>query len=293
MDFYARLHQLLCQDTTNRGLPSATPAPDFSTLTDTLLSAERTVILTGFSVDCKTFYCGETDGPGGAAALARALSAIGSSVTIVTDQVSFPQVHAAINCLVPEASVVCLPPDNTFAFGSALLKEIQPTHFISIERPGKGLDGHFHSMRGAVIDHMVTDSDFLLALSKELGAVTISIGDGGNELGMGTFTQEIVQNVPHGAKIASVESADIALVAGISNWWGWGIAGLLSAATGRWLLPSSAEEKRLLSAVIASGGVDGCTHHATLSVDGQPLSDYLLILSCIEDALERTALVQA
>lgn len=288
MKFYAQLHTLLCHDSTGRGLAQAAPVPDFGALTDTLLSAKRAVILTGFPVNCGGIFRGETDGPGGAANLARALAAIDCRVTLLTDTVSLPMVRAAANCLAPGAKVVCLPPEGTEVFAESLLEQLRPTHFFTIERPGKGADGHFHNMHGGVIDSMVTDTDFLLPLARCLGAVTVAIGDGGNELGMGALSPLIKAHVAHGAALAAVESADFTLVSGVSNWWGWGVEALLSAATSRRLLPSPAEEFHLLSAVVAAGGVDGCTHKSALSVDAQSLSAHQHLLCRIGDALNES-----
>lgn len=287
MNFYTHLRALLCRDATGRGLAQAAPAPDFDALTDTLLAAKRAVILTGFPVDCGGVCCGETDGPGGAANLAHALKAVGCGVTFLTDCVSLPQVRAAADCLAPGAEVVCLPGKGTEAFAESLLTRLRPTHFFTIERPGKGSDGHFHNLHGGVIDSMVTDTDFLLPLSRRSGAVTIAVGDGGNELGMGALRAVIESHVPYGAKLAAVETADFTLVSGVSNWWGWGVAALLSAATGRWLLPSPEEEFYLLSSVVEAGGVDGCTHEAALSVDAQSLSAHQHLLCRIGDELSK------
>jgi len=290
MDFHTQLRVLLSRDATGRGLAQSAPAPDFDALTDTLLSAKRAVILTGFPVTCGARLCGETDGPGGAANLAHALMAVGCAVTLLTDPVSLPLVRAAAVCLVPGAEVICLPDEGSKAFAGTLLARLRPTHFFTIERPGKGADGHFHNMRGGVIDSMVTDTDFLLPLARRLGAVTIAVGDGGNELGMGALRTVIEAHVPHGKKLAAVEAADFTLVAGVSNWWGWGVEALLSASTGRWMLPSPEEEFYLLSAVVGAGGVDGCTHEAALSVDAQSLSVHQHLLCHIGDALNKALL---
>ena len=67
------------------------------------------------------------------------------------------------------------------------IRDAKPTHLISLERPGKAENGHYHSMRGEVLDDMITDSALFLSEAKKAGAVTISIGDGGNEMGMGTY----------------------------------------------------------------------------------------------------------
>ena len=87
-----------------------------------------------------------------------------------------------------------------------------------------------------------------------------------------------------------METADFTLVSGVSNWWGWGAEALLSAATGRWLLPSPEEEFYLLSAVVGAGGVDGCTHEAALSVDAQSLSVHQHLLCRIGNALNKALL---
>lgn len=285
MEFYRRLHQLLCEDATGRGLAASSPAPDLSAVTRTLLSAKRAVILTGFPVDCGGDAVGETDGPSGAAELGRALELLGCAVTLVTDRVSLPLVRAAADCVELSGSVVCLPAEGTELFGRKLLTRLQPTHFIALERPGKAADGHYYNMRGRIIDRMVTDSDFLLPLARQMGAVTLAVGDGGNELGMGALRPVIAAHTPLPVEYAAAETADFTLTAGVSNWWAWGAAALLSRATGRWLLPSPVDEFQVLSAVVAAGGVDGCTHEAALSVDAQPLSSHQSLLRRVASAL--------
>ena len=285
MDFYEQLWALLRRDETGRGLARWLPAPDFDALTRTLLSAERAVILTGFPVDCGGVFHGETDGPGGAANLARALMTTGCDATLLCGGVSLPQVRAAAGVLAPEAEVVCLPGGDTAAFARDLLTRLRPTHFFTIEHPGKGADGHFYNMHGRVIDDMVTDAEAFLPLARRLGAVTLAVGDGGNELGMGALRPVVEAHVPHGKRLAAVGRADFTLASGVSNWWGWAVAALLSAATGRRLLPSPEEELRALRAVVASGGVDGCTGKSDLSVGALPLSFHLDLLRRMEDAL--------
>ncbi len=52
-----------------------------------------------------------------------------------------------------------------------------------------------------------------------LAPVTIGIGDGGNEIGMGKISMEtIARNINRGAQIACRVPADHLIVAGISNW---------------------------------------------------------------------------
>ena len=111
-----------------------------------------------------------------------------------------------------------------------------------------------------------------MALAAERGCVTVAIGDGGNELGMGALLPQIAAGVPHGAEIGAVLPAQYTLGAGVSNWWGPGLAALLSHETGRNLMLTPEEDRALLQAVVNAGAVDGCTKERALSVDSYPVS---------------------
>ena len=107
-------------------------------------------------------------------------------------------------------------------------------------------------------------------------------------MGMGTFRREILAGVPHGELICTAEAADLTLASGVSNWWGWGIASLLSLELGRNLLPSDRTETELLRRVVAAGGVDGCTKKAELTVDALPLETHLRILQSVRELTDET-----
>ena len=53
---------------------------------------------------------------------------------------------------------------------------------------------------------------------------TSSIGDGGNELGMGKVQKQVEDHVSLGKEIACVVSSDYLITAGVSNWGGYAIA---------------------------------------------------------------------
>ena len=53
---------------------------------------------------------------------------------------------------------------------------------------------------------------------------TTSVGDGGNELGMGKVKEQVEKYVPHGEQIACVVPSDYLIAAGVSNWGGYAIA---------------------------------------------------------------------
>ena len=289
MTFFKDLDTIMKQDFGNRGLLKALPDNPIRETLETLSTARRVILLTGFPVRLEDgTYVGETDGPLGIADIAAALTALGVSVLVITDEPAFSIVSDVVCYRAPKAKLMMLPKTDTEDFIRSCIKNFSPTHFISLERPGKAANGHYHSMRGEQLDDMITDSALFLSAAREAGATVISIGDGGNEMGMGTFRREILAGVPHGELICTAEAADLTLASGVSNWWGWGIASLLSLELGRNLLPSDLTETELLRRVVAAGGVDGCTKKAELTVDALPLETHLRILQSVRKLTDET-----
>lgn len=279
MTFFENLDSIMKQDFGNRGLLASLPGSPLEAVSESLTHAKDVVLLTGFPVRTpEGLVTGETDGPSGTANLAYALIESGCNVSVVTDWSSYPHLKAALSYRAPGAKLVLLPRHDTEHFIRTFIKEIHPSHLISLERPGKAINGHYHSMRGEQIDDMITDSAPFLSIAREYSAVVISIGDGGNEMGMGTFHHEILANVPHGDLICTAEGADYTLASGVSNWWGWGIASLLSLHLHKNLLPSDITETELLRHVVAAGGVDGCTKKKELTVDALSIETNLKVL---------------
>ena len=287
MSFYTELDKIMKQDMGHRGLLPSLPSNPVEKTAETLKNTSRVILLTGFPVRMSDgTFIGETDGPSGTANLALALTEAGANVRVVTDKASFHLLEAALQYRAPKAEILLLPENDTENFIKTCIQEFQPTHFISLDRPGKALDGHYHNMRGEYIDDMITDSELFLTEAKKAGAVTISIGDGGNEMGMGTFHDEVVAHVPCGDVICAEEGADITLASGVSNWWGWGIAALLSLQTGKDLLPTDEQETELLHQVVLAGGVDGCTKEHSETVDNLSLETNLSVLHAVSDLLK-------
>ena len=196
MTFYETLDSIMKQDFGGRGLLASLPASPLAAVSASLAHAKRAVLLTGFPVRMPDgSITGETDGPSGTANLAAALTAAGCGVSVVTDWSSYPHLEAALRFRAPQATLIRLPEQNTDNFIRTFIRDAKPTHLISLERPGKAENGHYHSMRGEQLDDMITDSALFLSAAREAGATVISIGDGGNEMGMGTFRREILRRV--------------------------------------------------------------------------------------------------
>ena len=279
MNYFHSLDKIMKQDFGGRGLLASLPESPLQETAHALQGARHVILLTGFPVRKPDgSVIGETDGPSGTANLAAALIALGCRVTVVTDRPSYGLMEAALRFRAPKAMLILLPELNPRMFIRHFVADARPTHFISLERPGKARDGHYYNMRGQIIDDMITDSDLFLSIAKKSGAVTLSIGDGGNEMGMGAFREQIEAGVPFGDRLGAFESADYALASGVSNWWGWGLASLLSVMSGQYLLPTPETETELLRRVVDAGGIDGATKEHTMTVDSLPLSVHLSIL---------------
>src|SRR5207248_3184869 len=98
---------------------------------------------------------------------------------------------------------------------------------------------------------------------------TVGVGDGGNEIGMGRVRARLAREGPLMARIASIVPVDHPVVAGVSNWGAYGIVAQLARLTGRSLLHTPAEERRLID---ACGGAGAGSRK--WDVDGHEYVDY-------------------
>lgn len=286
MGFFKKLDEAMRYDPGNRGLLANAPANPLDRLQEALQEITGVVILTGFPVRLGLHnFTGETDGPLGAANLAYAFESIGVPVWLLTDEEAYWVVNAAVTRRGCKCRPLMLPKYEADEFIAAQLDAIHPSHVLTIERPGKARDGHYHNMRGGIIDAMFVDASSIIEAARERGITTISIGDGGNEIGMGALAETIEKYVPHGEAICAREVADIALISGVSNWWGWGVSALLSRMYGINLLPSDDMERGMLHEMVLAGSVDGCTKKPEETVDNLPMEVHLGVLSNVRSAM--------
>ena len=271
--------QIARYDPCGRGLAQAVPEIPLREAAAELLSGQRIALVTGFCI--RSVMTGESDGPPGALTLAAALGCLGKEVALITD------IHSAgLLAAVSAVHQVSFPVTTLTLAGAdaqltALAASFSPTHVVAIERPGKAKDGHLYSMRGEILDDIVPAADILFQPSTPRRWKTIAIGDGGNELGMGSLREDTKQRVPHGDLIFCATPADFAIATGTSNWGSYALTAALSLLSGTLLLPSPQKERDALEALLAAGAVDGCTKSPSLSVDGIPWDDYSKILEAI------------
>jgi D-glutamate cyclase len=151
------------------------------------------------------------------------------------------------------------------------------TACIPMERRGR-----CWSMRGHdVTDDMSPVEDlFERGCGHMPSCVTIGIGDGGNEIGMGRIPWDTIRrNIPNGELIACRVPTDHLIVAGVSNWGAYALAAGVALLRGVELpaeLFDPDREREILQVMVDAGPlVDGVTGKQQATVDGLSWDDYI------------------
>ncbi|MAX36088.1 glutamate cyclase domain-containing protein [Gimesia sp.] len=275
------------------------------------IGATQVVIITGFFVPHTSFPAAETDGPPGAVLLALILEACGIDTLVVTDALCAPVLTATADAYgYARSQLAVLDPDQPKWVESFFSRQ-KISHLISIERvgPSHTLDSwrsqsadqgaatgvfqqrvpeaHFdrcHNMRGEIIDSFTAPLHQLFDRVHEFfpAAITIGIGDGGNEIGMGSITWTELER-----RIASEFSGLIpcriathwTIIAGTSNWGASALAAAVALLHEQtdilfdW--QRDAQLKVLEFMVREADAVDGITKQREPTVDGLPFLTYM------------------
>lgn len=255
----------------------------------------------------------ETDGPLGTILLASVLRDLGAEVLVVTDiNCECVLRRAALFAGLSEHHVAAAPLQSEqwradfwrSEFGRSL------SHLIAIERVGPSHTresltasgasseslrafessvptderGHCFNMRGIAIDHFTGDVHRLFdELTHQVPtAVSLSVGDGGNEIGMGRIDWSILSQRlggPVGAKIPCRIATQHTILAGTSNWGAYALAAAVAVLRGRVdvLARHTAQSQHdMLTAIVNDArAVDGVTRRHEATVDGLPFLTYI------------------
>jgi len=259
----ASMENLIARDPGGRNVFALMIRDQLRLAAQSLLLARRVGIVTGFFV--KQACAGETDGPPGAVVLGEALRRCGITVDYITDR--------AGSRILQSLGVKPRVDDLNY------LVDASPTHLVAIERVGRTHDGCYRNMKGEDISDVTVPLDRLFIEALDRGVVTIGIGDGGNEIGMGKVFASALTNVINGPKIASIVSTDYCIAAGVSNWGAYGLAAAMSVLVEKDLLCDSAVIVRHVeTAVSSAGAVDGRTGERSTTVDGLGLDESVRIV---------------
>jgi hypothetical protein len=238
----------------------------------------------------------ESNGPVGAAVLARAVHlGLGAAPVILIEEQLIPSmarvVHAcglrvldleaAKRCtnasvIQDGAAILASPVDwvAAEAQGAQLIGQEDVGAFIAIEKGAANPEGNILFSRGRNCTATTGKIDPLVRLCRSKGILTIGIGDGGNEMGMGNASGILRQRLAYGdAKfsggIVPAQETDFVVPVTVSNWGGYGIAAALAAILGRHdILHDEAIERRMLLASSFEGLIDGVTGSTVTSSDG-------------------------
>ncbi len=252
----------------------------------------RVGLITGFFVPLGAPPAAETDGPVGAALLARGLAEVGIPCRLATDE----PCHNACVVALAAADAGAVPVDAV-AIGASLGPVIDAwraagiTHALSIERCGRSSDGSPRNMRGQDISAHTAPLDELFAAGPW---DTIAVGDGGNEIGMGALPRELIaQYVEHGETIACVTPARHLVVAGVSHWGAYALLAALAAIRADWrpqLLRclDEALDRHILEATLRNGpAVDGVSRVQAPTIDNFGLGFHHEKLRTVRTLAER------
>jgi hypothetical protein len=248
------------------------------------------VLLTGAGY-LPTMPKGESDGPPGAAALARVLHLGLGAIPVFAVEAHHAEVMAAAATAsglslrsVPHAlqtamgaAIASAPADQVAAdeWVRGLVAGLKPAAVIGIERLAPGRDGAVYAAKGLplsgpdAINEGLTDISALMTHARDAGALTIGLGDHGNEAGFGSILETTVAVMPHGEKLATPVSADIVFPAANANWASYAIEAALACRLGRPELMHRPEtEERVLRRCFEAGVLEAMAFSAEFLVDG-------------------------
>jgi hypothetical protein len=277
-------------------------------------------VLTGFIIPTVDPPTAETDGPLGALFLARVLDLLEVQCSIMTEVGRTDALKAALAALglFDRIKLVRLSPTRAGLDEAQIIPTFRrvfqmwagsTTHLLALERvgPNHTLDSLRHqrntsdadiarfatsvptgkrdkyfTMRGLNVRDLHAPAHIFFESDESWNTdyVTIGIGDGGNEIGMGKIPwSTICRNIPNGELISCRIPADHLVVAGVSNWGAYALAAGVAVLRGRDLpdeLFSPDHEEELLRLMVHTGPlVDGVTGQQTATVDGLTWEQYI------------------
>jgi D-glutamate cyclase len=257
----------------------------------------------------------ETDGPVGAVYLARVLEEVLGAVPVIIIDNALkkycisPSYTAGL--LVGEmdkallakrgtvnASVVAFldcPVDDGEAQQVArdFLTTIAPKALVAIEMPSIASDGFAHMAAGrALVHEHLPKADHFFHLAKEMKILRVGLGDGGNEMGMGSIREALKQITPVGELIAATTDADVPVVGASSNWAAYAIGVCIEALAGSTQVNRSIDLPGIIRRCAEEGAIDGYSVRPEANVDGTPIPMNTAIIDLMTWVVDR-ALAEA
>jgi len=240
----------------------------------------KALIVTGFYILAAN--APETDGPPGSIVLGQALAKLGFEVAFVTDEWS----SDVMNALAPQRQRVIEFPmashHESATHAQNLLDDERPSLIIGIERAGFTSDGTYRNRKGHDISRYNAKTDYLF----KQHPVSIGIGDGGNEIGMG-LVADVIQEENDVEATPSVTATTKLIISTCSNWGAYGLVAALSLLIQKYLLPTFDEIQRCIEVAVQAGAVDSSSCRHEPRVDGRSLKEERSCLTELRTLLRR------
>jgi len=264
------------------------------------LDTERAVYLTTGHVLHDALLVGETDGPPGAAALARAI-VLASQCPVVlfceeavintltrTCQAIGLVVRNRVDLPLPRSvAVEAFPIDPEAAAEKAGSLARDVAAMVAIEKIGRAADGNYYTGHGNDVSDTLSKVDLLFDAVRAQGGLTIGIGDLGNEIGFAGINEAMWDLVPNGQRLASSVAADFTIVGGCSNWGAYGLTAAMAGIHRNLDLMHNAElEREMIFECCRAGGVDGFSTGPTYEVDGANWRTHAAFVQLLRDVVE-------
>ena len=154
---------------------------------------------------------------------------------------------------------------------------VAPSACLAVERPGANSKGEYHFAMGKNVSSDIAPIDFLYEAVRKAGALTVGVGDFGNELGMGAIYDAVRAETPAGADCgcgcgggtACPTAADVTVVVSVSDWGAYAISACLAhLVRDPAVLIGADAYRRVCDAVVAAGAIDGPSQYAIPHIDG-------------------------
>jgi hypothetical protein len=139
-----------------------------------------------------------------------------------------------------------------------------PSAVVTIEAPGANALGVYHNAAGNDVTALEAKSDALFSRLQALGVPDVSIGDLGNEIGMGALGAHLGRYIPGAAKgacacgcgggIAAATASSAAVTATVSDWGCYAMIGALAFILGK---PDIMPDGKLVGEVISEASRSG------------------------------------
>lgn len=254
-------------------------------------------------------WVSETDGPPGAATIARALDVgFKAKPVMITSKEKMEALIACCNAaelaIQPEewvrkrqygaaiAEPLSLDDKEAEAESAKLVEKYHPAAMIFTEMTGINAKGVMHSMSATDRTPYVAKAHHLVNIAKERGIPTIGIGDGGNEIGFGMVRDRLKtlgglysDCSPCSCKdgVATVISTDVLISAAVSNWGVYGVEACLASMLGNMdVIHNETVERRVLEAGVDKG-LASAFGRQKLDVDGTTLAANQALITILRE----------